>query len=182
MKRILSTFVEFFQSFVLFAAVFTVIYLFVFRPTEVSGSSMLPNLHNGERLIADEISYRFKDPERGDIIILKEPHETYRLLVKRLIGKPGEKVEIKEDKVFINDRPLLERYLAEPTESSFSAFIKENQPYILKEGEYFLMGDNRDNSLDSREFGPVKRSEFIGKAVAKYWPPQAVSLIRNPGY
>lgn len=138
---------------------------YIMQPFYVKGASMEPNFYNYEYLIIDEISYRFHDPARGDVVVLHNPHDPSQYFIKRIIGLPGETVEIKNHRVHIDGETLNELpYLDEAVETW------GNQRVILEDDEYFVMGDNRNESLDSRVFGPVQREVFIGRTWVRAWP------------
>jgi signal peptidase I len=142
--------------------------IFIAQPFIVSGSSMFPTFHNGEYLIVDEISYRFKEPKRDDVVVFKYPNDTKKFFIKRIIGLPGETININgSDVTIIND--------------SHSAGLKLEEPYVenkssnemslkLEKDEYFVMGDNRSGSSDSRFWGPVKKDLLIGRAFLRLFP------------
>lgn len=153
---------------------------FIFQPFMVQGASMEPNFSSGDYLIVDEISFRFRQPERGEVIVFKYPVNPSQKFIKRIIGLPGETVEIKDGKVYINGKLLPESYL------SF-AITFPNLKFTLKENEYFVLGDNRTASLDSRVFGAVKREEIIGRALIKVFnlnnPPFLnLAIMKIPDY
>ncbi len=142
--------------------------VFVFQPFFVSGASMEPNFHDFDYLIIDEISYRLGQPQRGDVIVFYNPADTSQRFIKRIIGLPGETVKIQGGAVYIRDKQegdfaLLDEsgYLAEGLET------KGNETITLGQGQYFVMGDNRDSSYDSRSFGPVDEEYIIGRNVFK---------------
>ena len=140
---------------------------FVGQRTEVEGASMENTLHNGDNLIVDKLSYRFHDPERFDIVIFKYPDDESQLFIKRIIGLPGDKVEIKDGKVYLNDSetPLDDSFVPETPLGSFG-------PYEVPENCYFMMGDNRNNSKDSRYWQNtyVRFDQIVGKAEIRYFP------------
>ena len=169
-------------SFILYiAVVFLVTFLvihYVGQRTQVSGMSMEYTLSDGDNLIVDKISYRFHDPERFDIIVfpfLKE-EETY--YIKRIIGLPGETVQIGEDgAIFINGEELEESYGREVIQNPGAAA----EPITLQEGEYFVLGDNRNASSDSRDpsVGMVKRENIIGRAWLRLYPFDKIGFIKH---
>ncbi len=130
----------------------------------VRGSSMEPSLHNGQYLIVSKISYLFKEPQRGDIVVFLSPHATGDDYIKRIIGLPGEQVEVRDGAVWINGYRLDEPYL--------STGVPYTGSWVLGPDEYFVLGDNRANSSDSHAWGPLPRKNIIGKAWLCYWPPQ----------
>ncbi len=144
--------------------------LFLAQATRVYGQSMEPNLHTDERLIVEKVSYKLHPPQRDDIVVLKVRDEAKELLIKRVIGLPGETVEVRDGKVLINGEPLDEPYLARPTLGRYG-------PTVVPPEHVFVMGDNRNASNDSRAFGPVSYNHIIGKAWVSYWPPSEAGLI-----
>jgi len=143
---------------------------FIGQVTVVKGASMESTLHNKERLIANKISYRFEPPKSGDIVIFRPPLDTKRNYIKRVIGIPGDSIKIEEGKVFVNDQAVDESYV------EFRSY--ENMPTItVPKDSYFVLGDNRPNSSDSRYWGFVPRKNVIGKAWAVFWP---INKMRIP--
>ena len=168
-------------DFILYLAVVAgicyVIVTFVGQRTVVSGTSMIPTLQDGDNLITDKISYRFRDPERYDIIVLRveSQHENF---IKRVIGLPGETVQIVGGRVYINGE-LLESDVY-GNELMISAG-RASQPITLGENEYFVLGDNRNGSADSRleEVGNVDKSRIIGRAFVRIWPLNQFGLLKH---
>lgn len=164
-------------------AVLLITYLlitFVGQRTEVIGNSMQPTLNDGDNLIVDKISYRLRDPERFDIIVFPFVYKESTYYIKRIIGLPGETVQIKEDgSIYINGELLQESYGMEVIKENLRGRAKE--PITLGEDEYFVMGDNRNNSSDSRvaEVGNIKRDQIIGRAWMRVWPFKDMKMIRH---
>jgi signal peptidase I len=155
--------------------------IFIFQPFLVQGISMEPNFKNGDYLIVDEITFRLIQPKRGEVVVFKSPISPETILIKRIVGLPGEEVRISKGKVFINGEMLKEDYLKENT------LTFPEQKVTLNDKEYYLLGDNRAFSLDSRNFGPVKREKIIGRVVMKVFeinifPIPAFSLVKKPNY
>lgn len=158
-------------------AVFIVlpIRIFIAQPFIVSGSSMDPTFENGEYLIVDEISYRFEEPQRGDVIIFKYPNDPSKFFIKRIIGLPGETVTVSGSSVRIKSTlhpdgvPLDEAYLSHPTLG--------NVDVTLEDDEYFVMGDNRPASSDSRVWGPLDRDFIVGRALVRLLPVTKMNLF-----
>ncbi len=176
-----SFILEFVQSIVLALSVFVLLYLFVAQPNEVKGSSMLPNFVDGEYLLTDKLSYQFGEPQRGDVVIFKAPASEPCSAeeceyIKRVIGIPGDKVLVKDGKVFLNGIMLTESYLSEETVTDAGEFSVEGVEKTVPEGYYLCFGDNRGHSRDGRVFGPIKRELIIGKAFFKYWPVSSIGL------
>lgn len=146
-----------------------IVHLFLAQATVVYGQSMEPNLHEHERLIIDKISYRVRPPQRNDIVVLDLPHMD-ELLVKRIIGLPGEVLEIRHGQVYINGEPALEPF---PHDLGFQGA----SPVTLGPLTYYVLGDNRENSNDSRAFGPVFRDNILGRVWLRYWPFNQFTLF-----
>jgi signal peptidase I len=149
-----------------------VINIFAAQATRVDGQSMEPTLHNSERVIIEKVSYRLHAPERGDIIVLRRPSGAVEPLIKRVIALPGETVAIHDGQVFVDGEPLDEPYLDQTTQGDMEALV-------VPEKNVFVMGDNRHASNDSRSFGPVPYGDIIGRAWVRYWPLNALSIIRH---
>jgi len=142
---------------------------FIGQVTVVQGASMETTLHNKERLIANKIGYRLESPKRGEIIIFRPPLDTKRNYIKRVIGIPGDKIKIVEGIVYLNDEALDESYV------EYKSY--ENMPdIIVPDDSYFVLGDNRPNSSDSRYWGFVPRKNVVGKAWVVFWPLNKMRL------
>lgn len=159
---------------------------FLVEPFYVKGASMEPNFHDHEYLIIDRLNYRLHQPVRGDVVVFRYPYNPQEYYIKRVIGLPGETVEIKNNGVTIYNAAnpdgfeLPEKYLPEGlmTLPTNPQFIRVD----LKDNEYFMMGDNRMASQDSRVFGPVNKSFLIGRVVFRGLPVSKFGTIENPGY
>jgi signal peptidase I len=146
-----------------------VVHLFLAQATVVFGQSMEPNLHPHQRLIVDKVSYRLHAPQRNDIVVIDLP-SMEELLVKRIVAMPGEIVEIRSGVVYVNGQPI-----AEPFPHDTSPI--EMAPMTLGPLAYFVLGDNRSNSNDSRAFGPVTLDQILGRVWLRYWPLDEFSLF-----
>ncbi len=146
----------------------------------VQYSCMLPNIEDGEWIMVNKASYFFSDPERGEVIVFRPREEVGSKypFIKRVIALPGENVEIKDGKVFINDIPIDEPYIfPEPPRHN-----KDFGPEKMLDDQYFVLGDNRNDSNDSRSWGPVSRDDIIGKAWLVYWPSGKWGLVKHYSY
>jgi signal peptidase I len=139
-----------------------VVHLFLAQATIVYGQSMEPNLHPNQRLIVDKLSYRLHSPQRNDIVVVDLP-DMEEMLVKRIVALPGETVEVRRGVVYVNGVAISEPYPHDLTPYDMA-------PRTLGPLAYFVMGDNRGNSNDSRSFGPVTRDEVVGRVWLRYWP------------
>lgn len=152
--------------------------LFIAQPFIVRGASMEPNFHNGEYLIIDELSYRIEDPKRGDVIVFRYPQDPSQFFIKRIVGLPGETVAITSGSVVIrsaedpNGTALSENYLPEMVVTTPDTVME------LGDKEYFVMGDNRSASSDSRRWGALEERFLIGRALVRLWPPTDIGIIR----
>ncbi len=169
MKQVLLFFWEILKIFIIALLIVIPIREFVFQPFFVKGQSMEPNFHDYDYLIVDELSYRFHQPERGDVIVFKNPLNPQQKFIKRIIGLPGEKVIIKGGKIII-EKEGKSFVLDESSYLPPGTKTPGNVEVLLKEDEYFVLGDNRHSSYDSRSFGPIKKSYIIGKVAFKIWP------------
>lgn len=173
---------EFIKIAVLAAITIGAVRYFVFKPFIVHGASMVPNFYENEYLIIDEISYRLKEPERGDIIVTRNPNKTDEFFLKRVIGLPGERIMVRDGVVRIatKDNPagtaLQEPYL--PSRE----FTPGTVDSTLAADELYVMGDNRDASFDSRMFGPLKRNLVVGKVLLRGWPFDRAQRFPVPDY
>ncbi|MBN1810438.1 MAG: signal peptidase I [Anaerolineae bacterium] len=142
--------------------------------SQVNGSSMEPTLHNGQYLIISKITYWIHPPERGDIIVLHPPNNLGEDYIKRVVGLPGERVEIREGKVWADGVALDEPYVS--SAPSYSG------AWTLAEGEYLVLGDNRNNSNDSHSWGPLGEGNIVGKALLSYWPPENWGIVEHHAF
>ncbi|MBI4122622.1 MAG: signal peptidase I [Parcubacteria group bacterium] len=152
---------------------------FLIKPFYVNGASMEPSYFDREYLIIDEISYRFNEPSRGEVVVFKYPGDERQFFIKRVIGLPGERVVVGSGAVTVYNESfpdgvtLEEPYLAQGTETAGSIDV------TLGADEYFVLGDNRDASLDSRRFGPLPRREIVGRTWLRGWPPDRVGVVAH---
>lgn len=181
-RKIYAFLTDTIQTILLAASVFLVIYIFLFRPFQVSGQSMFPTFRDQEYILTNLISLRLGPLHRGDVVVFKAPPpNTGKDFIKRVIGLPGDTVELKNGFVYVNGQKLDESvYLASSVRSYGGAFLANDQLITVPQGYYFVMGDNRPESSDSREWGYVSQSEMIGKSFFVYWPVSEIHLIKNP--
>lgn len=182
LQKIGTFFLDTIETVVVALAVFVICYLFIFQIHEISGASMEPNFHNGERILTDKLSYRFTPPKRGDVVIFRAPEEREKDYVKRIIGLPGERVKITNGNIYINDVPLPELYLENSNLTNPGSFLKTNQDFLIPDDEYFVLGDNRLHSSDSREWGTAVSADIIGKVLIRLWPPTEFGLLPEVSY
>lgn len=177
--KLRSHIIDFIQTLVVFGAIFTLIYLFVAQFHKVSGQSMFPTMHNGDYLITEKISYRFGSPSRSQIIVLKNPRNEAQDFIKRIIAVPGDSVKIENGKVFVNGSEINEKYLPAGITTRSGSYLSEGATLRAGPNQYFVVGDNRSHSSDSRDWGPITKEEIVGKAFFQYWPPKNIGLLTN---
>ena len=154
---------------------------FIFQPFFVKGQSMEPNFENGDYLFVDELSYRLKDPQRGEVVVFKYPNDVSQRYIKRIIGLPGETVEIKDGQVDIFNKDG-EKILNEEKYIPQGVLTLGDINITLKENEYFVLGDNRAASSDSRRWGPVPKEDIIGRVFFRVWPLATLTKFGAPIY
>jgi signal peptidase I len=147
---------------------------FLFQPFVVDGSSMEPSFYDGDYLIVDQISYRFRQPERGEVIIFYAPTDPSRRFIKRVVGLPGEQLEAIDQQIMITT-PEGEKFFFEDYYSQSTVY--RSFSVTLEEDQYFVLGDNRDRSYDSRFWGYLPADNVIGRAVLRLWPVNRISKI-----
>lgn len=181
LKKVYLFLLDSIQTFLIAAAVFLVIYVFLFRPFEVNGVSMYPNFYDKEYVLTNLIILRFENPKLGDVIVFKAPPDPNKDYIKRVIGLPGDSIMVKDGSVYRNGNLLDEsKYLKPSVKTYDGAFLKNAQAVNVPQNEYFVFGDNRGESSDSRDWGLVKRDEIIGESLFVYWPLNRMRFISNP--
>lgn len=157
--------------------------MFVAEPFVVSGSSMLPNFHNHDYLIIDRLSYITGNPQRGDVIVLKYPKDTTQFFIKRIIGLPGETVKLRQGYIEITNSAHPEGFrVPEPYLPNQAETFGGSQPVTLGSGEYFVFGDNRTASSDSRVWGILPHDDIVGRVWARIYPFSDAGFIKTPTY
>lgn len=155
---------------------------FLVQPFLVDGYSMEPNFFSGDYLLINEITYRFKEPQRGEVVVFHYPGNESTYFIKRIIGLPTERVEIKDGKIYVFNKEnpkgfeVGEPYLGEKVLTFPSKSVS------LGPDEYFVLGDNRDKSFDSRSWGPLKKNEIVGSAWLRLWPFNQITAFAKPMY
>jgi signal peptidase I len=165
---------ELIETLVLTVVIFLLI-RFAVQNFRIEGYSMEPNFHDGQYLLVNKLIYMLQSPERGDVIVFIPPTSASRDFIKRVIGLPGDRVEIINGRVDINGEALPEPYPLNPASYSYG-------PVTVGPDEYFVLGDNRNNSSDSHSWGMVTVKKIIGKAWVSYWPPQMMGLVPTYSY
>ncbi len=183
LRKIYTILIDLVETLVIAGAIFVVIYAFLFRPFQVNGQSMHPNYENGEYVLTNLITLRLKPVERGDVVVFESPVSKEKDFIKRVIGTPGDEVMIKAGFVFVNGTRLDEsEYLTSDVRTYAGAFIKEGGPEVIPPNNYFVLGDNRNFSSDSREWGFVSSDKIIGKSFLVYWPITKFHSVKHARY
>jgi len=174
-KSVKQSFWELVRFALIAIAIVIPIRLYIAQPFIVSGSSMVPTFLDGQYLIVDEISYRLNEPKRNDIIVFKYPKDTTKFFIKRIIGLPNETIDIEGETIMItNEEHSLGFKLEQPYIKNIS---NDNKHYKLKNNEYYVMGDNRPASSDSRDWGPVSKNLIIGKVLLRLFPINKIDIL-----
>lgn len=184
MKNFFSFLFELVKIVVISLVIIIPIRYFLIQPFYVKGASMEPNFYDHEYLIIDEITYRFQSVQRGDIVVFRYPRNPQEYFIKRIIGLPGDKVQIKDGKVYVfnekdpNGVALDEPYLVPGT----GTYSLSDEIITLGNDEIFVLGDNRNSSKDSRSFGPVNKSFITGRVLLRGWPFDRIHYFQAPQY
>ena len=149
------------------------IIVFLYQPVKVEGTSMQPGLSDQERIFINKFVYRLEPIERGDIVVFRYPGDTSKSYIKRVIAVGGDRVAIDDGRVYVNGQRVHEPYVPQQYRDSRSM-----DPLVVPKGSYFVLGDHRSSSSDSRDFGPVERKYIYGKAVFGYWPMEKLGALR----
>lgn len=171
---IFAVFGEVLHTALISLAIFFFVYILIVQPHRVKGESMVPNFADGELLLTEKVTYRFQEVRRGDVVVFEAPASRKVDFIKRIIGLPGDSVEIRNGSVSINDGKLIEPYETQSTDGNLKITVGENQ--------YFVLGDNRMASSDSRSFGPIDKGTIKGRAWLVYWPIKKWRIISRVNY
>lgn len=144
---------------------------------------MYPTFQNGEYVLTDLITYKFQQPAKGTVIVFIAPTDAEKDFIKRIIAAPRDTIFLKDGDVYVNDIKLDESsYLSSDIKTYPGSFLKENEKFIVPPDHYFVLGDNRPHSSDSREFGPIRKGAIIGKSLIVYWPITAMRMVKSASY
>ncbi len=186
-KSISGFFLDLVETSVIGLSFFLIVYLFFMQPHQVNGQSMVPTFESGDYLLTDKISYRTGNPQRGDVIVFHAPPEagcptgTGCDFIKRILAVPGESVAVHDNHVYVNGEAVEESYIPNDFQTAPGKFIS-GRTVTMGPDEYFAVGDNRSHSSDSRVWGPVDKSEIVGKAFFRYWPLNQAGQIKRVTY
>jgi len=184
MRKVLYTLWEIGEVFFIALIAVAAIKYFLIQPFIVNGASMEPAFYDGNYLLVDELSYRFREPARGDVIVFHAPQDPSLYYIKRVIGLPGERVEVSDSSITIyNDAHpegelLGEPYISDGIKGTWSGYVQ----ITLKDNQYFVLGDNRLNSLDSRYWGPLPKANIVGLVKMRLWPFSEFTIFNGVSY
>lgn len=187
LKALGAFFLDIIETVVIALSIFLVIYLFVSSPHQVNGQSMVPTFQSGEYVLSDKVSYKLGNPHRGDVIVFHAPEAancpkgTGCDFIKRVIGLPGETVSVHDNHIYINGQQVVEPYIPKEFEI-LPGLATKGHDITLGPDEFFVCGDNRPYSSDSRAWGPIKKTDIVGKAFFRYWPLSVAGKINRPSY
>src|SRR3972149_605445 len=181
LRKIYGFLLDTIQTLLLVFAVFLVIYVFLFRPFQVSGNSMYPTFLDKQYVLTNIIALKFGQPKYGDTIVFKAPNDSEKDYIKRVIGVPGDRIMVRNGDVYVNEQLLNpNEYLTSSVKTYGGSFLKENASVLVPADSYFVMGDNRNGSSDSREWGFVPLRSIVGRSFFVYWPLNRMGGVNNP--
>ncbi|MEK7547022.1 MAG: signal peptidase I [Patescibacteria group bacterium] len=182
MRQFFSSLLEIVEiTAVAFAAVF-LIRSYIVQPFLVSGSSMVPNFSDGDYLLIDELTYRFRAPERGEVVVFQYPKNESVYFIKRIIGMPGENVEIKNNRITIFNENNKDGLVLDEKYISGILTALGDVEFQIPDGSYFVLGDNRPYSFDSRNWGMLPKTDIVGLVQFRLWPPASMKVFAAPSY
>lgn len=179
-RRFVKIIYEFIEAFVISSSVFVVVYLFLMQPHQVKGSSMFPTFKDKEYVMTDKITYKTRAPKYGDVIVFKAPINENFDFIKRVLATPGQTIKVEGGRITVDGKLLPETYLPKEYVTEPGQFLAEGEEYTVPEGSVMAIGDNREHSSDSRDWGPVPYQNITGRVFLRYWPPKAAMIITNP--
>ena len=182
MKKILLFAWEFLQIILISLAIIIPIRYYVVQPFFVKGASMEPNFEDNDYLIIDELSYHFRQPGRGEVIVFHFPQNTKQFYIKRIIGLPGEKIKIADNKIYVYNKENPEGMMLDEKTYLPTEILLANYETTLNNDSYFVMGDNRLHSFDSRGWGNLERKYIVGKVLFRVWPFGKAMAFGTPNY
>lgn len=185
--KIGASFLDLIETMAISFSIFLVIYLFFLQPHQVNGQSMVPNFQSGEHVLTDKVTYKVREPMRGEIIVFHAPPDancpegTGCDFIKRILAVPGDTVEVKDNAIWVNGDKLPEPYIPADFQTMPGNATKGKSVYLGPD-EYFAVGDNRPYSSDSRAWGAITKADIIGRVFFRYWPVSAISPVVKSDY
>ena len=182
MRKFLASLLEIFEIAVIAIAAVFLVRTFLVQPFLVSGTSMSPNFSNGDYVLVDELTYRIRPPERGEVVVFHDPEDYGTYFIKRIIGLPGDRITIASDTVTVYNTARPDGFSLDETYLPQGLLTSGNQTYSLSSSTYLLLGDNRPASYDSRSWGPLPAKNIVGLVRVRLWPLDAVTAFAAPKY
>jgi len=179
-KAIIAFIMEIMETVVFVGSLFIVVYLFILQPNQIKGASMEPTFYNGNYIFTSKITYKIRQPRRGDVVVFHSPKNHDIEFIKRVIGLSGDTILIENNEVYINGVLIPEKYISAKTTLVPGSFAQEGVPIQVPNGQLFVMGDNRPRSSDSREFGTISKDTIVGQVFYRYFPANKIGPINNP--
>jgi len=180
LKKTFDFVMDILETVVFVGSIFIVVYLFILTLNQVKGVSIEPTFISGDYILTSRMTYMFRDYKRGDVIFFKSPSNPAIEYIKRIIGKPADRIKVQNNEVYVNGKMINENYISDKTSLWEQGCLKEGIDYIVPENELFVMGDNRPRSSDSREFCSIPSQSVIGHVFLRYYPANAYGVIKNP--
>jgi len=177
-QTISKLFIDFVEILFISASIVLLTFLFLAQPLVVTGDSMEPTFKDKEQIIVEKVSVKHSDLQRGEIVVVKHPDNPKIFVIKRVIGLGGESFMIFNGKILIDGEQIDEKYLGSDVETSGSSYISEGEPLTVPESSFILLGDNRNNSSDSRLWGPVDKNSIVGRTFMVYYPLKNLRLVQ----
>lgn len=169
-KKVIEFVMDILETVVFMSSILIVTVVYIIQPQQVVGASMQHSFEDGDRILASKIAYKLDIPKRHDVIVFKAPRNKDINYIKRVIGLPGDKIMVKNNEVYVNDVKQEEFYIASKTILYPGWYVKEGEEILVPPGHVFVMGDNRPQSSDSREFGPIPVEDIVGRVVFRLFP------------
>ncbi len=182
MRKFLASLLEVLEIAVIAVVAVFIVRTYLVQPFLVDGTSMYPTFSNGDYVLTDELTYRIRPPERGEVIVFHDVSDASTYLIKRIIGLPGERIVIKNDTVTIYNKTHPNGFVLDETYLPPGTITAGNEDITLSSSSYFVMGDNRAVSYDSRSWGPLPANDIVGMVRFRLWPPTALSFFGTPSY
>lgn len=182
MRRFFASVLEVLETALVAIGAVFLIRMFLIQPFLVSGASMAPTFSNGDYLLIDQITYRFRAPERGEVVVFRSPGDNSTYFIKRIIGLPGEEVVIRDGAITIINEANPQGFKLKENYIPRGVSTRGDNDFVLKEDEYFLLGDNRSYSFDSRSWGALKKDKIVGLVRLRLWPITELTAFAAPSY
>lgn len=181
-KKIGAFFLDLLEVIVFAIAIFLFVYLLILQPHKIKGASMEPTFPNGQYLLTDKVTYRLREPKRGDVVVFEAPEANGDEFIKRIIAEPGETMKVERGFVYINGQRLTESYISNEIKTDPGVFLQEAKEVKIPNDNYIVLGDNRPYSSDSRTWGYISKDKLTGRAWLIYWPISDFGTIESVEY